>query len=281
MIVSLYAMIMARTMHNRGVVAGFLALLSVAAAGGVWSLTERGPENGRLAAASGDLLLLAAASTHEAASEIADAYHAETGIVVKVSTAGSNGLARQILAGAPGQVFLSANAVWVDEVRRRGHVVESRSLLTNRLVIVVPKGNPGDVHAPRDLPSDKVTHVALAGENVPAGIYAAEALRAAEVYDSLVARKRIARGQDVRLALKYVEAGEAQAGVVYATDARACDKVQTVYEFDARSHDTIVYPVALLDTSHDNPEARHFYDFLAGPRASAIFEKHGFVPVRP
>lgn len=224
------------------------------------------------------LLLLAAASTADALTEIAASFEADTGVAVKVSAAASNALARQILAGAPGHLFLSANEQWAEEVEKHGHAAEITELLTNRLVLVVPDGNPAGVSSPRDLLSGRVSHVALAGEKVPAGIYAEQALRFEKVYDALVAQGRVARGQDVRLTLGYVETAEAQAGVVYATDARASDRVKVVYTFDTAAHDRIVYPVVLLEAARGNPDARRFYDFLRGPEALAVFQKHGFSP---
>jgi molybdate transport system substrate-binding protein len=153
-------------------------------------------------------------------------------------------------------------------------------LLTNRLVIVVPEDNPVAVGSPRDLLSERGRHVALAGERVPAGIYAEQAVRSESVYERLVAGGRVARGQDVRLTLGYVETGEAQAGVVYATDAKASDRVGVVYTFEQDTHDGIVYPLVLLKTAIDNADARRFYDYLRGREAMSAFEKYGFSPAR-
>jgi molybdate transport system substrate-binding protein len=210
--------------------------------------------------------------------EAARRFERDTGVAVKVTAAASNALAAQILAGAPGHVFLSANPPWAEEIEKQGDALEARDLLSNRLVIVVPSGNPAGVRSPRDLLGDRVTHVALAGEKVPAGLYAEQALRHAEVYEALVSRGRVARGQDVRLTLGFVETGEAQAGVVYATDARASDDVDVVHTFDPRTHERIVYPLVLLEGARARPAARRLYDFLRGAEAMAVFETHGFSP---
>ena len=227
---------------------------------------------------AGDLLLLAAASTTDAVTEIAASFERETGIAVKVSAAGSNALAAQIIAGAPGHVFLSANPRWAKAVAEEGLALDTRDLLSNRLVLVVPVGNPARIAAPRDLLSKEVSHVALAGENVPAGIYAGEALRAAGIYEKLIEEGRVARGQDVRLTLAYVETAEAQAGVVYATDAAVSGKAEVVHTFDPASHEPIVYPIVLLETARESPEARRFYEYLQGGEAAAVFRKFGFSP---
>lgn len=225
---------------------------------------------------SGSVLILAASSTHQAVEEAARAFEAETGLEVQVSTGGSNALARQILSGIPAHVFLSANPEWAEHVVAAGHAIESKALLANRLVLVVPAREPPAVEEPSDLLSPDVGFVALAGERVPAGIYGQRALEAAGVYAPLVEAKRVVLGQDVRLTLGYVERGEAGVGVVYATDARASDRVRTVYEFPETATDRIVYPVVLLDHAYRGPDARRFYDFLSSPVATKIFEAHGF-----
>ena len=114
-------------------------------------------------------------------------------------------------------------------------------LLTNQLVIVVPSGNPGDVREPKDLLSDKVKKIALAGEKVPAGMYAEQALTKLDLLPQLTAAQKIVRGQDVRNTLSFVERGEAEAGIVYSTDVRIASGVTTAHEFDASLHDEIVY----------------------------------------
>jgi len=207
-------------------------------------------------------LLLAAASPSGAAEEIARAFGERTGVPVRVSTGASNAVASQVLAGAPADVFLSANPRWADAVPAR----ERRALLRNRLVLVVPRGNPAGVASPSDLPA--LRRVALAGENVPAGLYAERALRAAGVYGGL----RIARGADVRLTLAFVETGEAEAGVVYATDARASGRVEVVHTFPV----AVEYRLVLL-----RPAGRPLYEFLASEEALAVFERHGFKRADP
>ena len=228
----------------------------------------------------GDVLVLAAASTRDALTEVAAAFEGRTGSRVTIGAGASNALATQILNGAPGDVFLSANRQWADAVREGGSAVESRDLLTNELVLVAPKGNPAGVMKPEDLLKEGVAKVALAGESVPAGQYAAESLRAAGVFERLDAEGRIARGQDVRVALSYVERGEAEAGVVYATDARLTDEVEVVHAFPADSHGEVVYPAVLLKAGESSAAAREFFEYLFSPEAEAIFRKHGFTRVR-
>ena len=136
-----------------------------------------------------------AASTQDAVKDVAEKFTHDTGIAVKISPGGSNTLAQQILNGAEADVFLSANEQWADAVKKKGFAAETRPLLTNGLVLVVPKENPAGIKRPEDLLGAKVEHVALAGENVPAGIYGKQALDSLHVYDDLVRDKKIVQRQ--------------------------------------------------------------------------------------
>ncbi|MCA9311647.1 MAG: molybdate ABC transporter substrate-binding protein [Phycisphaerales bacterium] len=226
-------------------------------------------------AAGEDVLVLAAASTSDAITEVAAAFEGRTGIGVRISTGASNALAAQIMSGAPADVFLSANPRWAVAVEDAGLALESQVLLRNRLVVVVPRGNPAGVKDTAGL--TEVKRLALAGETVPAGMYAEQALRHAGVYDALVSAGRVVRGQDVRLALSWVERGEVDAGVVYATDARVSAEVEAVYTFAAEDHDPIEYPVVLLRSGVDEARGRAFLDFLVSDEAMTIFRRHGFI----
>jgi molybdate transport system substrate-binding protein len=208
--------------------------------------------------------------------EIRRRFEEETGVKVTVSPGGSNTLASQIIAGAPADLFLSANQQWVGAVEDKQLVAKSQHLLTNRLVLVVPKGNPDQVGSPDDLKSPKLRKLALAGAKVPAGMYADQALRSLKLLDDLVRGQKIARGHDVRVALTYVELGEASAGIVYATDASASPKVDIIYTFPKEAHEEIAYPLVLLKQGAENPAARRFFEYLSGEAATAVFERYGF-----
>jgi molybdate transport system substrate-binding protein len=217
-----------------------------------------------------------AASARDAVEEIGRAFEAKTGVPVRLNAGSSSGLAAQIVAGAPVELFLSASREWADQMAERRLAVDSCTLLHNALVIVVPKGNPAGVRCAEDLLTDAVTRVMLAGESVPAGKYADQALRAMKLDSRLRQDNKIVRGQDVRVALSYVELGEAEAGIVYATDANISDRVETVYTFDAAVHEPIVYPLVLLKSSDGNPSARALYEFMQSETATEILERHGF-----
>lgn len=237
-------------------------------------------ESADRAETAGDrVLILAAASTQDALEQIAQALHEQGGPRLTVSPGGSNALAQQIIAGAPGDLFLSANPAWANEVATHGHAAETVSLLSGQLVLIVSADNPANVRGPDDLLNNRVRHVALAGEQVPAGMYGEQALGARHLYEPLLSTGRIVRGQNVRFTLAYVERGEAEAGIVYASDAAAAANVQVVFTFEADDHEPITYPLVLLARGRDRPAVREVFEFLQSPRAGAIFERHGFRPL--
>jgi molybdate transport system substrate-binding protein len=217
-----------------------------------------------------------AASTKETIETLAASFTERTKIVVKTNPGPSSGLANQILEGAPADLFLSANRQWADKVQSAGLAETMQPFLTNKLVLIVPKENPASVKSPQDLSATLVKKIALAGEKVPAGMYADQALTKLGLLDDLVAAGKIARGQDVRSALSYVERGEAEAGIVYSTDVATAPNVKVVYEFDPSLHEEIVYVLVLLKHGKENPQAKAFYDFLLSDEAFPVFAKAGF-----
>ena len=234
------------------------------------SACDKHPAN----AADQPVVVLAASSTGDAVAEVGRAYEEQTGIEVRVSAAGSNAMAQQIAAGAPGDLFLSADGTWADEVMNKGAGTEKLDLLGNELVLIVPTENPGRLRSPHDLAQGRVKRIALAGEAVPAGRYAEQALRSMGMWGP--ALPKVVRGENVRFALAYVERAEAEAGVVYATDAAASSRVMVVFSFPASTHDPIVYPIVMLKHGADREAVRGLWEFMLGPDAAAIFERHGF-----
>jgi len=198
---------------------------------------------------------------------------------MSISAAGSNALAQQILAGAPGDIYLSADPQWVEEIANAGHAAETVPLLGNDLVLVVPEENRADVREPGDLLSDRVRHVALAGEEVPAGRYAERTLTSLGLFDRLSASGRVVRGQNVRLTLAYVERGEVDAGIVYATDAAVASGVRIVHIFRRDDYPPVIYPLVLTTHGSRNPAAVAVFAFLQSPEARTIFAEHGFRPL--
>ncbi|HET7197023.1 MAG TPA: molybdate ABC transporter substrate-binding protein [Burkholderiales bacterium] len=220
-------------------------------------------------------LVFAAASLKNALDEAAHAYAA--GKVV-VSYGASSTLARQIESGAPADVFISADLDWMDYLGKRGLLLPGtrRDLLGNRLVLIAPATQPVKLAPAPGFALAKALgggRLALADPaSVPAGRYARAALEKLGVWDSVAGR--LAAAENVRAALAFVARGEAPLGIVYATDAREEPRVRVAGVFPDDTHPPIIYPAALLRGAR--PGARELLDFLAGPRAGAIFEKHGF-----
>lgn len=256
-----------------------LRAISVIAAALLFGSCSGPRAGGSSASRSGEVLVLAAASTQDVLQRLADLLRERGGPVMTVSAAGSNALAQQILAGAPGDIYLSADPQWVEEIANAGHAAETVPLLGNDLVLVVPEENRAEVREPGDLLSDRVRHVALAGEDVPAGRYAERALTSLGLFDKLSASGRVVRGQNVRLTLAYVERGEADAGIVYATDAAVASSVRIVDTFHRDDYPPVTYPLVLTTHGSRNPAAAAVFAFLQSPEAMAIFVEHGFRPL--
>jgi molybdate transport system substrate-binding protein len=245
-------------------------LLALGCAGGPES-TKRGDTD-----KEGPVVAFVAASTKDAVQEIADAFTKERKVEVKINADDSSKLATQIVEGAPADVFLSANEKWADFVKDKGLAQETTPLLGNSLVIVVPAGNPAMVARPEDLTKSAVKRVAVAGSTVPAGIYARQALKKLGLWNALEKEKKAVPGDNVRVALTYVERGEVEAGVVYATDAKLTKKVEQVYTFDPSAHDPIRYPLVLLKERPRTRDGQAFFESLQSPAAAAVFRKYGF-----
>lgn len=231
------------------------------------------------------LTVFAAASMKNALDELDAAYTAKTGVKMVASYAASSALAKQIEQGAPADVFVSADTDWMDYAIRNKSVAEpSRvNLLGNAIVLIAPKESK----------VENVTIVQgfdlarLAGDgriatgdvaSVPVGKYAKAALEKLGAWQA--ASSKFAMADSVRAALTLVARGEANLGIVYATDARIEPGVKVIATFPADSHPPIIYPVATTATA--KPEAADYVGFLQSSPARTIFEKYGFtVLIRP
>ena len=235
---------------------------------------------GHALADDGKITVFAAASLTNAMQDIAAEYKKEKNVEVVSSFASSSTLARQIEAGAPADLFISADQKWMDyAVDKKAIDTSSReTLLGNSLVVVAPKASK----------LDKVTIDAKTGwtrlldggrlavgdpDHVPAGIYAKEALQKLGAWETL--SPKLAPAEDVRGALALVERNEAPLGIVYGSDAVASKGVKVVGTFPEDSHQKVEYPLAIID-GHKNATVSAFYDYLKGPQASAIFKRYGF-----
>lgn len=259
-----------------GIMQRKLALLSAPLILGWWTTLALADQPAKAPAGGGKALLSAAASTKDLMESLAEQFAKNSKDTVKVNPGASNNLAGQIIAGAPTDLFLSASSEWADKVNEAKLSAQHVKLLTNKLVLVVPKGNPAGVKEPKDLNKAAVKKIALAGEKVPAGKYADQALTKLGLLDGLVKDKKIVRGQDVRTALAYVERGEVEAGIIYSTDLLVAKNVVQVHEFDPAMHDEIVYVLVLLKHGESNAAAKGFFEFLKSKEADATFKKFGF-----
>lgn len=224
---------------------------------------------------SGTVELFGAASTSDALDQIKAPFEQAHGTTVRTNYAGSSTLAHQIENGAGADVFLSANARWVDYLEGKGLVARRRDLLSNRLVVVVPAGSQVHVARLEDLLEPGIERLALADPDaVPAGIYAKEALVKTGLWERV--RKKVVSGADVRWALSFVETGNAEAGIVYATDAALSDSVRVALQIDPGLTSPIRYPLVLLRRGADRPVAQSLFDYLGGPEAAAVFRQYGF-----
>jgi len=239
------------------------------------------PAGGQAQEAREPITVFAASSLQNALEAAAQLYRERSGRSVRFSFAASSVLARQIEQGAPAAIFASADEDWMDYLAQRGLIAADTraSLLGNRLVLVVPADSAAraELRPGFDL-------AALLGSNgrwvtgdpasVPVGRYAQQALTALGVWD--FAQTRLVRAENVRVALAFVERGEAVAGVVYETDAALSKRVRIAGRFPEDSHAPIRYPFAVV-ARNDTPAAREFLRFLAGDEARAIWRGFGFI----
>ncbi len=224
-------------------------------------------------------LVLAAASLQESLSAAADAWAAKGHARPVISFAASSALARQIEAGAPADLFISADEPWMDAVAAKGLIAPGtrKSFLANRLVLVAPAHSPTRLTIGKGFPLARALgggRLAMADpDGVPAGRYGKAALMALGVWPSV--ETRIASAENVRAALALVERGAAPLGIVYATDARASARVRLVGTFPAASHPPVTYPLARLKASRSR-DAERFRQFLLSREGRAIFLRYGF-----
>lgn len=226
------------------------------------------------------ITVFAAASLTNAMQDIAKEYKKEKRVDVVSSFASSSTLARQIEAGAPADLFISADQKWMDYAidKKAIDTATRETLLGNSLVVVAPKDSKqGDftINATTQWLSLLNDGRLAVGDpdHVPAGIYAKEALQKLGAWETL--SSRLAPAEDVRGALALVERNEAPLGIVYGSDAVASKGVKVVSTFPEDSHKKVEYPLAIVD-GHNNATVKAFYDYLSGPQASAIFKRYGF-----
>lgn len=222
--------------------------------------------------------VFAAASLTDSLKEISAAYEKKSGDRIVFNLGASSTLARQIQEGAPADIFFSADEAKMDGLEQKGLIVKEsrRSRLANTLVIVVAAHEGVVVHAPKDLAGQEVKRVALGDPRaVPIGVYAREYLEKLGLWQAI--EPKVVTTENVRAALGAVEAGDADASIVYKTDAMISKKVKVAFEVPAAEGPKIRYPMALLKESKEPAAAERFLAYLGSGEAGSVFEKHGFV----
>lgn len=225
------------------------------------------------------ITVFAAASLKNALDDVDAAFTARTKSPVSASYAASSALARQIEQAGPADVFISADADWMDYVAQRHLIVAAsrRNLLTNHLALIAPATSTVRLAIRPGFPIAAALgdgRLAIAGPEVPAGKYGRAALQSLRVWDGV--KDKLAPAENVRAAMTFVARGETPLGIVYDTDAKTEPKVRIVGLFPDNSHPPIVYPAAVVAASR-NGAAAGYLAFLRSPPAAAIFRRYGFI----
>lgn len=222
--------------------------------------------------------ILAAASLTDVMGQIETQYEAQhPDIDLVFSYAGSGALQTQIEEGAPADIFISAANKQMDALNEEGLMDSGsiRELLLNRVVLIVPSESELELTSFEDVLSDGVNMIGLGEtESVPAGKYAEQVFESLGIWDEVQGRANF--GSDVRTILSWVEMGEVDCGVIYATDAFSSDMVTIVAEAPEGSCDRVVYPAGIVAGSEAADEAEEFLMYLQGSEASSVFESYGF-----
>ncbi len=225
----------------------------------------------------GEILVFAAASLGDALEKIGADFEAASGAKVAFSFGGSQTLAQQVAGGAPADLVIAAGKLPLQFLIDKNLVrSEPIDLLTTKLVVAVRKGDaqPNDLQG---LTDPAFSTIAIANPDLaPAGTYAREALKGLGLWDEIEAR--LVFGPDISATLAYVESGNADAAIVYETDARASSRVNVLDIVPTDSYSSIVYPAALVHEAPNEREAGLFLEYLAGTQAIKTFRDLGFQP---
>ena len=228
------------------------------------------------------ITVFVAASMGDVIKHAGNEFRASSAVKVRLNTASSGTLVRQLYSGAPADIFISASKQWADYAVDQKLILnnEMKAFAANTLVLIAPLDSPLKpflLNKKINLPSQFSGRLSLGDpKHVPAGKYAMEALKYYG-WDETVS-KRLLPGSDVRSALMVVEFGEVEMGIVYKTDAMKSAKVKILAEFPAESHSQIVYYCGM--SIEAGPKALQFLKWLTGPAGSALCEKHGFSQVK-
>jgi len=226
-----------------------------------------------------ELLIGAAASLTDVMQELAVMYRAQNpNVRLEFTFASSGALQNQIMEGAPIDIFFSAAAAQMNNLEARGLIHGGgRNLLRNSIALIVPIDSRAEIAGFMDAASDAVQIIALGDpQSVPGGTRAKEAFTYLGIDGKIYGSGRAVFAFDIRTVLTWVEMGEADAGVVFLTDAITSDRVRVVEIADSAWHAPSVNPIGIVEGSPNTAEAQRFIDFLFSDEASAAFVRHGF-----
>ncbi|MUL36262.1 molybdate ABC transporter substrate-binding protein [Gloeocapsopsis dulcis] len=231
-----------------------------------------------VAQANTTLLVSAAASLQDALQEIQPLFQqTQSNIKVNYNFGASGALQQQIEQGAPADIFFSAATKQMNALQEKNLILPNTrlNLLTNRLVLIVPSNSRLKINSFRQLTGNDVKRIAV-GEfrSVPVGQYSEELCKNLEILAQV--KPKLVFGNNVRNVLAAVESGNADAGIVYTTDAKLSDKVRVVATAFENLHSPIVYPVAVVSSSKKPDSAKQYIQFLNNKQAISIFKKYGF-----
>ena len=250
----------------------WIPLLIVALGSLLWPISQ--------AQAAQAITVSAAVSLQESRTAAARHYQEQTGRRVELNLGASGHLLAQLRDGAPVDLFISASAAQMDDAQRLGLIdADTRAdVAGNRLVLIAPQNSTLEVDGLETLADARIARLAIGQpRTVPAGLYAEQALNRLGLIERL--RDRLVFGSSVRQVLDYVARGEVDAGIVYATDARAAqDDVRIVATAEARAHDPIRYVLAVVSASPKKAQAQRFGDFLLSEAGRSHFISRGFAP---
>ena len=230
-----------------------------------------------------EVVIYAAASLSDVMTEVGEQYEDSTGVNVVFNFAGSNMLARQIVAANGADLFLSANEEWMDYVQENQRIIpESRvSLLSNSLVVIANRSEDIIVEEPEDLCTINIRFLALGNPDaVPAGRYAREWLRTISCGDQNaweLLESRVSPAPDVRAAMGLVESAADIVGIVYRTDAAMSERVKVLHQVPKNQGPDISYSLARLKKAPNPHQAEKFLEYLQGAAATQLFEQFGFI----
>lgn len=224
------------------------------------------------------LMISAAASLTDALNEIKTVFEDEhSTIELTFNFGGSGKLAQMIIQGAPSDIFLSASENDMNKLQEEDLILDNTrvNFAENELVLITNKNQPVNLSSFNEISSPTIDHFAIGEpESVPVGRYTKQVLEHLNLWDSL--KGSFVLSSDVRQVLTHVEMGNADTGVVYSSDAFLSEKVSVVATADAKWHDPILYPGAVISDTSYPEEAKVFLEFLTSEKGKAILAKYGF-----